>query len=255
MNNYLDRNMYDSSVTLYGLPRPNEVNIDITFLFSNYCGWALPQTWGSWFNINMSSYQFRKSHCRDKTISQSPYRRNGISNTGKMASLYWMGALVFQTNCSDSAHWRRVMHICVSRLDIIGSDKGLSPGRHQAIIWTNAGIFLIWALGTNFSQIRYFHYRKCIWKSCWKMAAILSRPQCVNKNSRLQVHMPNTATTVTCPLISWGLWFVASDTIWGPFYWHGLTLIQAWISNYMPGKVWDEITYPFLNFNGATVEV
>ena len=40
-----------------------------------------------------------------------------------------------------------------------------------------------------------------------------------------------------------------------PFYLHGLTLIPAWISNYMPGKVWDEITYPFLNFNGATVEV
>ena len=41
----------------------------------------------------------------------------------------------------------------------------------------------------------------------------------------------------------------------GPFYWHGLTLISAWISNYMANKVWDEITYPFLNFNGATVEV
>ena len=27
------------------------------------------------------------------------------------------------------------------------------------------------------------------------------------------------------------------------------------ISNHMPGKMWDEITYPFLNFNGATVEV
>ena len=23
----------------------------------------------------------------------------------------------------------------------------------------------------------------------------------------------------------------------------------------MPSKIWDEITYPFLNFNGATVEV
>ena len=32
-------------------------------------------------------------------------------------------------------------------------------------------------------------------------------------------------------------------------------LIQAWICNHMPSKVWDEITYPFLNFNGATVEV
>ena len=34
-----------------------------------------------------------------------------------------------------------------------------------------------------------------------------------------------------------------------------LTLIPAWISNYIHYKVWDEITYPFLNFNGATVEV
>ena len=31
-------------------------------------------------------------------------------------------------------HWGRVTHICVSNLNIIGSDTGLSPGRHQAII-------------------------------------------------------------------------------------------------------------------------
>ena len=48
---------------------------------------------------------------------------------------------------------------------------------------------------------------------------------------------------------------IAQGTIWAPFYWHGLTLIPAWISNHLPGKVWDEITYPFLNFNGCTVEV
>ena len=42
---------------------------------------------------------------------------------------------------------------------------------------------------------------------------------------------------------------------WGLFYYHGLTLIPAWISNYIHYKVWDEITYAFLNFNGATVEV
>ena len=36
---------------------------------------------------------------------------------------------------------------------IIGSDNGLSPGRHQAIIWTNTGILLIRPLGTNFSEI------------------------------------------------------------------------------------------------------
>ena len=44
-------------------------------------------------------------------------------------------------------------HICVSKLTIIGSDNGLSPRQHQAIIWTNAGILLIETLGTNFSEI------------------------------------------------------------------------------------------------------
>ena len=50
-------------------------------------------------------------------------------------------------------HWGRVTHICVSKLTIIGSDNGLSPGRRQAIIWTNDGILLIGPLGTNFSEI------------------------------------------------------------------------------------------------------
>ena len=44
-------------------------------------------------------------------------------------------------------------HICVSKLTIIGSDNGLSPGRRQAIIWTNAGLLLIGPLGTNFNEI------------------------------------------------------------------------------------------------------
>ena len=49
-------------------------------------------------------------------------------------------------------------------------------------------------------------------------------------------------------------WGHPGDPSWGLFYLHVLTLIPAWISNYMPSNKWDEITYPFLNFNGATVE-
>ena len=45
------------------------------------------------------------------------------------------------------------MDICISTLRTIGSDNGLSPGRRQAIIWTNAGILLIGPLWTNFSEI------------------------------------------------------------------------------------------------------
>ena len=61
-------------------------------------------------------------------------------------------------------HWGRVTHIYVSKLAIIGSDNGLSPGRRQAIIWTNAGILSIGPLETNFSeiyiQIRTFSFMK-----------------------------------------------------------------------------------------------
>ena len=49
--------------------------------------------------------------------------------------------------------WGRVTHICVGNLTIIGSDNGLSPGRRQAIIWTNVGILLIRPPGANFSEI------------------------------------------------------------------------------------------------------
>ena len=56
------------------------------------------------------------------------------------------------------------MHICVSKLTIIGSDNGLSPGRRQAIILTTAGILLIGPLGTNFSgiliKIQTFSFKK-----------------------------------------------------------------------------------------------
>ena len=44
------------------------------------------------------------------------------------------------------------MYICVNKLTSIGSDNGLSPGRRQAIIWTNAGILLIGPLETKFSE-------------------------------------------------------------------------------------------------------
>ena len=80
-------------------------------------------------------------------------------------------------------HWGRVTHICVGKLTIIGSDNGLSLGRHQAIIWTNAGISLIRTLGTNFSEIligiRIFYSRKCTGKCRLPNGVHLSRPQCV----------------------------------------------------------------------------
>ena len=52
---------------------------------------ALP---GGWISIKMPSYQYKKSHCRDKTILWPSYLHNGISYNGKTTSLYWIGAQV-----------------------------------------------------------------------------------------------------------------------------------------------------------------
>ena len=54
---------------------------------------------------------------------------------------------------NNLTHWGQATHICVSEIIIIVSDNGLSPGRCQAIIWTNVGILLIGPLGINFSEI------------------------------------------------------------------------------------------------------
>ena len=79
-------------------------------------------------------------------------------------------------------HWGLVTHVCVSNLTIIGSDNGLSPGRRHVIIWTNAEILLIGSLWTNFNEIEIhtFSLKNAFNYVVWKMATILSRPQCVN---------------------------------------------------------------------------
>ena len=76
-------------------------------------------------------------------------------------------------------HWGRVTHICVSILTIIGSDNGLSPGRRQAIIWTNDGILLIWTLATNLSEILSEINAYSFKKMHLKMASAKWRPFCL----------------------------------------------------------------------------
>ena len=58
--------------------------------------WAKPSDKsGPPFNIKMTSYQYRKSHCGDKMILRPSYLHNGISYTGKTTSLYWIRALQY----------------------------------------------------------------------------------------------------------------------------------------------------------------
>ena len=91
-------------------------------------------------------------------------------------------------------HWGRVTQIFVSKLTIIDSDNGLSPGRRQAIIWTNVEILLIEPLETNVSEISIkiytFSFKKSIWKCrlengshlvsvsmCWNWTGDTSLPE------------------------------------------------------------------------------
>ena len=60
-------------------------------------------------------------------------------------------------------------------------------------------------------------------------------------------------TTIPFKHITGYMWYKTPAC--GSFYEHGLTLIPAWKSNYMPSKVCIDIPYPLLNFNGCTVEV
>ena len=82
-------------------------------------------------------------------------------------------------------HWCLLTHICVGNLNIIGSDNGLSPGRRQSIIWTNAVILSIGPLGKiklqwNLNRkLNIFIQEKAFENVVCEIAAIFSRHQCV----------------------------------------------------------------------------
>ena len=61
--------------------------------------WNTIRSAGTWFNIKMSSYQYRKIHCGDKTALRQSNYYNGISYSGKIASVYWTNPML------DTAEW------------------------------------------------------------------------------------------------------------------------------------------------------
>ena len=79
-------------------------------------------------------------------------------------------------------HWDRVTHICVSNLTITASDNGLSPGRRQAIIWTNSAILLIGPLAINFSEILIAILTFSFKKMRLKLSSAKRQPFCLGLN-------------------------------------------------------------------------
>ena len=90
-------------------------------------------------------------------------------------------------------------HICVGNRTIIGSDNGLSPGRRQAITWTNVGILLIGPLGTNFSEMLIEIHTFSFKKIHLKMSSGKWRPFCLGLNVLKQYLPPYPwSSTVLC---------------------------------------------------------
>ena len=73
-------------------------------------------------------------------------------------------------------------YICVGTNTIIGSDNGLSPGRRQAIIWTNAWILLIRPLGRNYSETLIENHIFSFKKILFKVSSVKWQPFCLGLN-------------------------------------------------------------------------
>ena len=87
-------------------------------------------------------------------------------------------------------HWGGVTHICVGELTIIVSYNGLSPGRRQAIIWTNDWILLIGHYGTNFSEILIIEILTFSFtKMSLKVSSAKWRPFCLGLNVIIRVQL------------------------------------------------------------------
>ena len=99
---------------------------------------------------------------------------------------WWPWCLPHESNSMEVfqqlTHWGRVTHICVGNLTIISLDNGLSPGRRQAIIWTNAEILLIGPLRTNFSEILIAIETFPFKKKHLKMSSGKCQPFCLSLN-------------------------------------------------------------------------
>ena len=143
--------------------------------------WMMSSSLQRWYSSGHSHINSSVQDCSNSSVLAMEFT----------ASLQWAidilraGGLVqkiAKTSVDTLTHWGRVTHICVSDLTSIGSDNGLSPGRRQAIIRTNAGILLIRPLGTNFGEflveILIFSFKKMR----LKVSSAKRRPFCLGFN-------------------------------------------------------------------------
>ena len=118
----------------------------------------------------------------------------------------------------------------------------MSPGRRQAITWTNERVLLIWPLRTNFSEIliemHAFSFKKMHLKmSYWK-----------RRSSRLVISVLNTSIyfLVPCLLLPCSLLVAVINRIPSSKIRIGLNKFVATIF-YIGKRVWYAKSYPVIN--------
>ena len=127
--------------------------------YINQCGLIISEVlWhspGPRFNIKMTSYQYRKSHCGDKTAVRSSYLYNGISYTGKMTSLYWIRAV------GAISQWVPNLLFCILSLkSIILKLQPHPPGTNELIGY----ILVTYTVHTkNNARNPWFVVFYCVW--------------------------------------------------------------------------------------------
>ena len=126
--------------------------------------------------------------------------QNGSKVMGRVCSIVYViryeceFSHVFPYSPYELTAWGRVTHICIGILTIIGSDNGMSPGRRQAIIRTNAGIWLIGSLGTKFIEISIEFLTSSCKEMCLKVSSAKWRLLCLGLNVWNDTSDPTLAT-------------------------------------------------------------
>ena len=118
----------------------------------------------------------------------------------------------FFPGVNELTHWGRSTHTCASNQTTIGSDNGLLPGRHQAIIWTNDGILLIGTSGINFSEILIETLLFSFEKMHLKVSSVKWRPFCLGHNALIYPWMHHISLSDTLNSQQVGL---SSHLLWG----------------------------------------
>ena len=134
-----------------------------------------------------------------------------------------------QPGTNELIHWGRVTQICISKLTIIVSDNGLSPDWHWAIIWNNAGILLIGALGTSLNKILIKIYTFSFKKMHLTMISGKWQPFCLGIN--VLKHVCETCSICIISISIWRSLLCHKETT--PVYWPPVLYPRTYIVTHL----------------------